>query len=139
MQLERVLYQSCTLEDLSVAVKGYPELSVDRRFLQLTMVHQREWKCYSLEQYADRIRSMHPAARCLFGEVETFVKLLMTIPCSNAEAERSFSCLRRVKSYLRNTMGQERLNHVAILAVHHERLDSVNVEVIAKYFVGKRL
>jgi hypothetical protein len=137
MQLERVLYQSCTFEDLSATVKGYPELSVDRLFIQLAMVHQQEWKCSSVEQYADRIRAMHPAARCLFGEVEAFVKLLMTIPCSNAEAERSFSCLRRVKSYLRNTMGQERLNHVAILAVHHERLDSVNVTAIAKDFIGK--
>lgn len=80
---------------------------------------------------------MHPAARSLFTEVEAYVKLLMTIPCSNAEAERSFSCLRRVKSYLRSTMGQERLNHVAILAIHPERLDSINVRVIAKDFVEK--
>lgn len=137
MQLERLLYQNCTLEDLSATVKGYPELSADRMFIQLAMVHQQDWKCTSVEQYADRIRSMHPAARSLFTEVEAYVKLLMTIPCSNAEAERSFSCLRRVKSYLRSTMGQERLNHVAILAIHPERLDSINVRVIAKDFVEK--
>jgi hypothetical protein len=29
------------------------------------------------------------------------------------------------------------LNRVAILAIHHERLDSVNVKVIAKDFVEK--
>jgi hypothetical protein len=34
-------------------------------------------------------------------------------------------------------MGQERLNHVAILAIHHERLDSVNLKAIAKDFDEK--
>ena len=35
-------------------------------------------------------------------------------------AERSFSALRRLKSYLRSTMGQERLNNIAILNVHND-------------------
>jgi hypothetical protein len=53
------------------------------------------------------------------------------------EMERSFSCLHLVKLYLRNTMRQGRLNYVAILAIHHERLDSVNLKLIAKDFVEK--
>jgi len=32
------------------------------------------------------------------------------------------SCLRRLKTYLRSTVRQERLNHTAILTVHHELL-----------------
>ena len=107
--------------------------------IQLLMVHQQDWKCTCVEAYADKIRAMHPAARCLFGEVEALVKLLMTIPCSNAEAERSFSCLRRVKSYLRNRMEQERLNHVAVLTIHRERLDSVNTTLIAKTSSRKKI
>jgi hypothetical protein len=32
--------------------------------------------------------------------------------------ERSFSILRRLKTYLRNTMGEERLNGLALMNVH---------------------
>ena len=33
---------------------------------------------------------------------------------TNATSERSFSALRRIKSYLRSTMHQQRLNHLMI-------------------------
>ncbi len=36
------------------------------------------------------------------------------MPATNASSERSFSALRRVKSYLRSTMLQERLNYLSM-------------------------
>ena len=39
--------------------------------------------------------------------VKYVVKLILIMPASNATSERSFSALRRVKSYLRSTMGQQ--------------------------------
>ncbi|KAJ8881845.1 hypothetical protein PR048_018331 [Dryococelus australis] len=48
--------------------------------------------------------------RQLFSEVEQLLKLLMTSPASSCEADRSFSTLRRLKTYLRNTTTQKRLN-----------------------------
>jgi len=36
--------------------------------------------------------------RYMFNEVEQVIRLLLTVPCSNAEAERSFSALRRLKT-----------------------------------------
>jgi len=61
----------------------------------------------------------------------------MTIPVTNAEAERSFSALKRLKSYLRSTMGQERLSALALLAIHN----TVNVsadEVIDSFAKANR-
>ena len=40
--------------------------------------------------------------------------MLLVIPVSAVTAERSFSFLRRLKSYLRSTMSQRRLNHVTL-------------------------
>ena len=37
--------------------------------------------------------------------------------CNTAGTERSFSCLKKLKTDLRNTMGQERLNSLAILTI----------------------
>ena len=41
--------------------------------------------------------------------------ILATTPATSCSAERSFSALRRMKTYLRSTMGQTRLNSLAIL------------------------
>ena len=76
-----------------------------------------------------------PAIRALFDQVVVLTRLLLTIPASSAEAERSFSALRRLKTYLRSTMSQQRLNSIAILNVHQHRLDALNIRKIACEFV----
>uniref|UniRef100_A0A1A8CP78 Si:ch211-240b21.2 n=1 Tax=Nothobranchius kadleci TaxID=1051664 RepID=A0A1A8CP78_NOTKA len=39
---------------------------------------------------------------------------------TTAEAERCFSTLKRIKTFLRNSMGQERLNALAMLSIERE-------------------
>ena len=46
--------------------------------------------------------------------------ILASIPATSCSAERSFSALRRMKTYLRTTMGQERLNSIAIINIERE-------------------
>jgi hypothetical protein len=52
-----------------------------------------------------------------FPNVETILKIYLTIPISNASGERSLSVLKRVKNYLRNSMGQIRPENLAILCI----------------------
>ncbi len=74
--------------------------------------------------------------RLLFDEERLFTFLLV-VPASSAITERSFSALKRLKSYLRTTMSQERLNHVTVLHVHKERLDTVNTDKLTAEFVSR--
>lgn len=53
-----------------------------------------------------------------FCNIYTILQLLATLPMSSASSERSFSTLKYLKTYLRNTMGQERLNGLALMYVH---------------------
>ena len=55
---------------------------------------------------------------------------------TNSTSERSFSAMRRVKSYLRSTMTQERINNLMILNVHKELTDEIDLTDIAKEFIG---
>ena len=48
----------------------------------------------------------------LLPELAKLFCLALTVPVTTSTAERSFSTLRRLKSYLRSTMTQERLNHM---------------------------
>ena len=42
------------------------------------------------------------------------------IPVSSASSERSFSTLRRLKTWLRASMTEDRLSNVALMAVERE-------------------
>ncbi|XP_031121002.1 uncharacterized protein LOC116024254 [Ipomoea triloba] len=50
-------------------------------------------------------------------------RILLTIPITVASAERSFSKLKLLKSYLRSSMLQERLNELALISIENEILE----------------
>ncbi|XP_038697967.1 zinc finger MYM-type protein 1-like [Tripterygium wilfordii] len=53
-------------------------------------------------------------------------RILLTIPITVASAERSFSKLKLIKSYLRSTMSQERLNGLAMLSIDSDLVEKVD-------------
>ena len=65
------------------------------------------------------------------------MKLILLIPATNATSERSFSALRRIKNWLRNTMSQARVKWCMLLNVHHEKTDSLNIVDIANEFSSR--
>ena len=54
----------------------------------------------------------------MFPNIRTILKVLLTMPMSTSTAERTFSTLRRLKTYLRNFMTEERLSSLALMAIH---------------------
>jgi hypothetical protein len=54
------------------------------------------------------------------SETVALLNILITTPMTTAEAERCFSTLKRIKTFLRNSMGQDRLNAVAMLSMERE-------------------
>ena len=67
-------------------------------------------------------------------ELCKLMKMFWTIPITSCSAERSFSCLRRLKSYLRSTMGQERLTALALLNIERDIMPDIEkiINVFAK-------
>ena len=56
-----------------------------------------------------------------------------TLPISSAEAERSFSLFRQIKTYTRSTMTEERLSSLAIIAMHYS--ERILVDEVCHTFV----
>ena len=82
------------------------------------------------------LRELSPAQKSLMSEVCTLASLILVMPATNAVSERSFSALRRLKSYLRSIMTQVRLNNLMVLHVHKSRTDNLSCKDIATDFVS---
>ncbi len=64
------------------------------------------------------VKGMSVGEKALMAEVIKLVRLLLVMPATNAISKRSFSAMRRIKTYLRSTMLRQRLNGVMILHIH---------------------
>lgn len=54
------------------------------------------------------------------------------MPATNAINECSFSAINRIKTYLRNTRSENKLNHSMILLAHCKKADEINMIQIVK-------
>ena len=65
-------------------------------------------------------------------------RILLTIHITVASAERSFSKLKLLKSYLRTTMIQERLNGLAMIAIENDIPEKIKFNDLVDDFASKR-
>lgn len=98
------------------------------------------WRLFCLSNQSNKYFSVESAAceslvlceRDIFPIIHDYLTILCTASISVASAERSFSVLRRLKSWIRSRMSQDRLNGLAVLAIHREILIEID-EVIDLY------
>ena len=120
--------------EINNVVCQYPELNKENLKVQVLMfISMNKYK--SSRKAADIPQTMPLEVTGLFDEVQTLVRLLLVIPVASAEAERSFSELRRLKTWLRSTISQMCLN-IAVCHVHQEKLDATDLRVVCQQFVS---
>ena len=73
--------------------------------------------------------------RDMLSEVHKLLRLYLTIPITSSTSERAFSTLRRLLTYLRSTMTEQRLNNCMLLHIHKDLTDTIDLCQIAKDFV----
>ena len=71
----------------------------------------------------------------IFPSGMVILKLLLVSPATNSLSERSFSALKRVKTYLRYATSSNRLNHLMILYVHQSLTDNLNLSERSQGFL----
>jgi hypothetical protein len=80
-------------------IKLYPEIVFDSLTVQLPMFRS-SYEYKYLAEADELMGTSSPEIRGLFSEVWKLIRLLMVSPASSCEAERSFSAVRRLKTYL---------------------------------------
>jgi hypothetical protein len=72
-----------------------------------------------------------------FSQVYKLLILFATIPVTVATAERSFSKLKLVKTYLRSKISQERLSGLAILSIENKDAKVVDKNELIHRFANE--
>ena len=104
----------------------YPELNNGLQQELMFFHSQFKSKFSNLDECRILFQSLVPEVRMMFTQVEQLLRLLLQSPASSCSAERSFSALRRLKTWLCSTMGQERLSSLMTCHVHRDRLMEID-------------
>ncbi|KAL4084944.1 hypothetical protein QTP88_027810 [Uroleucon formosanum] len=73
-----------------------------------------------------------------FPNVEIALKLFVSIPCSNASGERSFSVLKRVKNYQRSSLSNEKMSALALMSIENCILQSMDWNDFIEEFAAQK-
>lgn len=66
------------------------------------------------------IEALNSCPKSAYPHMHKILKIGAVIPVTSSEPERSFSTLKRLKTYLRNSTGEFRLNGLAALSIHRD-------------------
>ena len=64
-----------------------------------------------------------------------FLRLSWSSQLQTQPVSAVFSAMWHLKTYLHSTISQSRLNHVILLSINREEVDSLDIDVIADEFV----
>ena len=146
-EMEDLLIKSSNgekISDISEKLQNYftPDIDQDRLKCQLSLLSDMIKSAFQNQvQMVTNVRTIVEAMnkseiyKGMLTEVYKMLQLYFTFPVTTSTAERSFSSLDRIKTYLRSSMTECRLNNLFLLYVHCIRTDRLDLEVIAKDFI----
>ena len=76
----------------------------------------------------------------IYHEIEAgnIARLLLLSQARNIEGDGIFSALKRLRTYLRSIMGNNRLHALMLVHVHKNILDNMNLADVANEFVDRK-
>ncbi|XP_071723334.1 uncharacterized protein [Rutidosis leptorrhynchoides] len=125
------------------AVKGLAmEMEIDPIFSQRHKIKRKIQFDETLDDESARYLAEYFRVNyfnCIIDQaiVSIDMRIFLIIPLTVATAERSFSKLKLLKSYLHNSMSQERLYELALVAIENEILNKLALENLIDEFVSK--
>ena len=127
------LERSCNKLEEFLRYKMDSDIDGQELFSELKVVRYLSKETKKAIEVLDYMKTMD----CCFPNVWIAYRILLTIPVTVASAERSFSKLKLIKSYLRSTMSQERLNGLAMVSIEKYKLEQIDCNSLIVNFSSK--
>uniref|UniRef100_A0A2S2QIH3 Repressor of the inhibitor of the protein kinase n=1 Tax=Sipha flava TaxID=143950 RepID=A0A2S2QIH3_9HEMI len=138
--LQQIIPSKCiiaTNEEINDCVNFYSQILIEPNAFKAEFAI---WKTKWLKEGSRPKTAIAGLDNCnplLFPNIRKLLQVLVTMPMSTATPERTFSSLKRLKTYLRNSTGETRLNGLALMSVHRD----INVdpeEVLTQFSKSSR-
>ena len=71
-------------------------------------------------------------------ELGTACILFCTLPVTVSSAERSFSKLKLIKTYLRSSIAQDRLDALALISIENEEVRKLDLDELVDKFANSK-
>ena len=129
------------MAQLESTVMHYPMLDKQKLLGELAVLHS--WQDLvtfkSLSEFLQLLGSLN-LTTTTFCEITKLLNIIITTPMTTAESERCFSTFKRIKTFLRTTMGNDRLSALAMLSIESQLVDQMkdfNEKVIDHFSTSK--
>lgn len=110
---------------LKMVTANYPTVNISKLKSELEVLYCREDFRNSAGAVAILQLFINMNLSETFSEAVKLLNILCTLPMTTVESERCFSTLKRVKTFLRNTMGQPRLSALSMLSIEKTLVKSI--------------
>ena len=134
VSLEDVLIRYPGTEDSEVAIRTVGEVftadvdsEVLRREVKTVRLIKPDRDEWHVQDFVSAFQS-DLMLRVILPNIHSCLSLLLVQASTTCTAERAFSVMRRLRTYLRSTCAQARFNHVAICHVHADLLDKIDIQ-----------
>lgn len=136
--------KSLPLNDIEQFCKAYPSL-IDKEILitELNIFYSRA-EIVNNSDVSGCLKTLNFILSLgldnAFKEIMKTLQILVTIPMTTAEPERCFSKLKLIKTFLRNSMCEDRLSAFGMLSIESAMVKTIsdfNEKVIKKFVASK--
>lgn len=69
-----------------------------------------------------------------FPDLRRVLQLALTIPVANVTSERSFSCMRRIRTYVRSSMKEDRLSALSNINIENDLAKNIDFDKMINIF-----
>lgn len=122
-------------DDLHYTLNFYNQFINREAAIAETEIWQTKWENENGIIPDTATTALDSCDKLFFPNVYTLIKILSTLPVTTATPERTFSALKRVKSYIRNSTGQERMSDLALMSIY--RNINIDNEEVLNIFAEK--
>ena len=110
-------------KEIALTTEAYPMINREKLETELKVFYERS----DMHEYCKLIELLQFIVEnnleAVLSELTKLIKILLTIPMTTSEPERCFSTLKRIKTFLRSTMNNDRLNALAVLSIEKKFLN----------------